>query len=106
MTTTVVNIHLHDYDVYMGRAGHGHDGYYGNPTQRDKYAPMGSTLAAFSDYFYDRIETDPEFKRRVLELRGKRLGCFCVEKPWTTTSIGAFFCHAQIIAHYIESNEK
>lgn len=29
--TTVVNIKTDSYDVYIGRAGHGHSGYFGNP---------------------------------------------------------------------------
>lgn len=103
MTTTVVNIRLHDYDVYMGRAGRGHDGYFGNPKPRARNAPPGNTLNDFSDYFFERMETDPEFRQRVIALKGKRLGCFCVDEPWSTTDTGAFVCHAQIIAHHIES---
>jgi hypothetical protein len=102
-TTTVVNIRLHEYDIYVGRAGKGHDGYFGNPTRRAHEHP-GLTLSAFCDYFYERMESDAEFSRRVFDLRGKRLGCFCVEHPWTVYSPGAFYCHAQVMAHYIENN--
>ena len=106
MTTTVVNIHLHEYDVYMGRAGHGHDGYYGNPTPRRKGAPPGSTLSAYCDYFFERVESDPEFRNRIFALRGKRLGCFCVKEPWTPYTPGAFYCHAQVIANFVEKNKE
>ena len=105
MTTTVVNIRLHNYDVYMGRAGQGEDGYFGNPIRRVD-GPPGSTLDAFCDYFYARVEDDLVFRARIFALRGKRLGCFCVEEPWTTDLPGAFYCHAQIIAHYIDNHEE
>ena len=99
--TTVVNIRKHAYDVYMGRAGHGHDGYFGNPIRR--VGARGSTLDAFRDYFYERLDADEEFKSRVLALRGKRLGCFCVKVPWTLEHNGDPICHAQIIAHYLDT---
>lgn len=81
----------------MGRAGRGHDGYFGNPFPLEKGAPKGSTLPKFKEYFYDRVEKDPEFKRRVLELKGKILGCFCND-PKT--------CHVSIIVKYIENYEN
>ena len=31
MDTTVVNLFKNKYDVYIGRAGKGQDGYFGNP---------------------------------------------------------------------------
>lgn len=91
--TSVVNLLRDKYDVYIGRAGHGQDGYFGNPFVLKPGEPRGATLAKYKDYFLQRIETDPEFKRRVLELQGKRLGCFC--KPQS--------CHGDIIAHYLNN---
>jgi len=31
MKTVVVNIYQEQFDVYIGRAGRGEDGYFGNP---------------------------------------------------------------------------
>ena len=59
MQTVVVNIKKEHFDVYIGRAGRGEDGYFGNPF---------------------RMGQDSEFKHRVLALKGKRLGCFCKPK--------------------------
>ncbi len=50
--------------------------------------------ANYRTYFERRVETDPEFKRRVLELRGKTLGCFC--KPGR--------CHGDVIVEWIEAH--
>lgn len=105
MTTTVVNVRLHDYDVYVGRAGHGQDGYFGNPFKLNKNESRGATIDRFRDHFYERIEEDAEFKARIRSLKGKRLGCFCVESPWVVGDVGMFICHAQVIAHYLETTE-
>src|SRR5690606_31198715 len=83
------NIRFEEYDVYIGRAGHGQDGYFGN------YAPDGNhdfKIAWFERHFEKRIKTDFEYRQRIHELKGKRLGCFC--KPHKR-------CHGDIIATYL-----
>lgn len=91
--TTVVNIHHKTpYDVYIGRAGKGQDGYFGNPIPL-----IGLTrqecLTEYRKYFYKRINSDSEFKQRILTLKGKVLGCFCYPKE----------CHGDVIAEYLNS---
>ena len=92
MTTTVVNIRKAPYDVYIGRAGKGQDGYYGNPYPLE-WADRSTILEMFRGYFYARLAEDAEYKARVLELRGKVLGCFC--KP--------LLCHGDMIAAYLDT---
>lgn len=95
--TRVVNIRREPYDVYIGRAGKGQSGYFGNPIRRDDLCPVcsethrtgGSTLPCFETYARRRIERDPEYKERVRALYGKTLGCFC--KPVSA-------CHGDILA--------
>lgn len=91
MKTKVVNLHKEPYDVYIGRAGKGKDGYFGNPFKLNPGDPKGSTLEKYRDYFVNRLLNDPEFKERVLSLQGKTLGCFC--KPNA--------CHGDIIVEYL-----
>jgi hypothetical protein len=93
MNTKVVNIRYEEYDVYIGRKGRGHDGYFGNPFVLQIGEQRGSSLEKYRVYFYERLETDPEFRRRIHELKGKTLGCFC--KPYP--------CHGDIIAEYLKS---
>lgn len=94
MATTVVNIRTGTpCDVYIGRGGYGHKGYFGNPFRLPAGLPPGSTLDRYREYFYDKLSSDPEFKRRVLELKGKVLGCFCKPHP----------CHGDIIADYLNN---
>jgi hypothetical protein len=83
-------------DVYIGRAGHGLDGYFGNPIRRGELCPMcdevheerGSTLHCFEAWAKQRLREDPVYRERVKNLHGKNLGCFCVPSP----------CHGSILA--------
>lgn len=66
--TTVVNIHHSPYDVLIDRTT-----IFGNPFPEWKWGREGC-IKKFEVYFYDRIERDPEWRGKVLELRGKVLG--------------------------------
>lgn len=99
--TTVVNLHHGDaYDVYIGRAGRGHDGYFGNPVRRgircsicgDVHEAAAATIPCFIEYFQSRLASDPTYRARVLGLQGKRLGCFCAPAR----------CHGHVIAAWTD----
>lgn len=101
----VVNLRTEAYDVYIGRAGKGHDGYFGNPFRvrsdrcahcKQYHTNNAIVVARFETWFVARIKSDPEFQRRVAALAGKTLGCFCKPAP----------CHGDIIASYVNSLEK
>lgn len=83
---TVVNLKIDEYDVYIGRAGHGKDGYFGNPYRAIPGDP-GATIPMFEEYARKRLKTDPEYRERVKALKGKRLGCFCKPRP----------CHGDVL---------
>lgn len=89
--TTVVNIYKNKYDVYIGRAGRGYDGYFGNPFSITNTCSRSDCISKFEKYFYERIKKDPIFAKRIQSLKGKVLGCFC--KPLS--------CHGDIIAEYL-----
>lgn len=93
---TVVNIRKENYDVYCGRAGKGQDGYFGNPFRLSTDEKRGSSISKFTEYFKERLLNDSEFRRRVDELQGKKLGCFCKPQP----------CHVDVIASYLNRNIK
>ena len=94
-TTLVVNLRHHPYDIYIGRTGHGQDGYFGNPFRAPPYS-REEAIERFRTYFLRRIETDSSFRSRVLELRGKRLGCFCKPKA----------CHGDVIAQWLVAQPR
>jgi hypothetical protein len=91
--TKAVNLRCSGYDVYIGRAGKSQDGYFGNPFRLRASEERGATIERYRKYFHNRMETDPEFKRRVHELKGKTLGCFCKPNP----------CHGDVIAEYLNN---
>lgn len=88
--TFVVNLRKKPYDVYIGRKGKGHDGYFGNPFSVRQYGPE-QAMARFIQYFEDRVERDSKFRNEVLKLQGKTLGCFCKPGP----------CHGDVIARWL-----
>jgi hypothetical protein len=90
--TRVVNLRREKYDVYIGRAGHGQDGYFGNPFPVGAYG--GFAFPRYRAYFLNRMKGDPEFRSRVEQLRGKVLGCFCKPCP----------CHGDVIVEYLENH--
>jgi len=83
MQPVVVNINKECFDVYIGRAGRGEDGYFGNPFRIGNGISREDAVQKFQKYFTERIEKDSEFRRRVLALKGKRLGCFCTPRHAT-----------------------
>lgn len=104
--TIVVNIHKDKYDVYIGRAGKGQDGYFGNlHNQGNIYCPHCKghhdrieAIALFKKEFLERIEKDQAFRKRVLELKGKRLGCFCKQPTHEVA------CHGDVYVEWLEKN--
>jgi len=95
MQTVVVNIHKEPFDVYIGRRGRGQDGYFGNPFRIRHGSSREDAVKRFEGDFADRIEKDAEFKRRILALKGKRLGCFCKPKA----------CHGDVVADWLNKME-
>ena len=95
MQTIVVNIYKEPFNVYIGRGGRGEDGYFGNPFRMEHGTRRADAIEKFQKYFTERIEKDSEFRRRVLELKGKKLGCFCKPKA----------CHGDVIAEWLNKME-
>ena len=115
MITTVVNLKqlssnwiLDNTYVYIGRIGKGFHGYFGNPIERGKpcmicgktHREAGDTLPCFQILFNKRIQNDSEFKNKILELKGKKLVCFC--RPVHGFK-GKLCCHGQIYAAYCDN---
>ena len=106
---TVVNLTRSSYDVYIGRrvpkkarvgikqrVPDDQNGYFGNPFHIGRDGTREQVIEKFRTWFDNRIVADPAYRRRVLALRGKRLGCFC--KPLD--------CHGDIIAEWVNAQEE
>lgn len=82
----VVNIKKGDeYDVYIGRPSE-----FGNPYDAKTYGLI-KCLKMYEVHTRNRLAKDPDFKIRLLELKDKRLGCFC--KP--------NMCHGDVLVKLI-----
>tara|TARA_R110002020_G_scaffold263423_4_gene478114 strand:+ start:487 stop:753 length:267 start_codon:yes stop_codon:yes gene_type:complete len=86
MPTTVVNLRTAPFDVYIGRAGKGQDGKWGNPFST---GTREENIKNFEEY----LVNNKELMQDLHELRGKRLGCFC--KPRA--------CHGDVLKKYIDT---
>ena len=74
--------------VYVGRAGHGQRGYFGNPFPLLSEAQRDEVYDRYVAYLKDRVRHDPEFAQAVRSLAGKTLVCFCAPLR----------CHAQALS--------
>ena len=63
MQTVVVNIKKEPFDVYIGRAGRGQDGYFGNPFR------MGNGMSR-EDAVKGSKSTSPTGLKRILNSSG------------------------------------
>lgn len=107
METRVINIRKAppnwQYDeefVYIGRAGKGMKGPFGNPVRRGSVCPEcaqvhmtnASTIPCYTKLLAKRLKTDTKFREAVCKLRGKSLVCFCKPAP----------CHGDVLKAFAE----
>lgn len=75
LKTTLVNIRTGaKFDIYIGRAGNGFGGTFGNPYVVGPDGDREEVIRKFRIYFHDRLKRDPSFGPAVESLRGKVLG--------------------------------
>lgn len=101
--TRVVNVKQVGWnivEVYIGRNRYG-NGAFGNPVKigypcpvcRHTHHDAGSTLPCYRIHLLHRITEDSTFRRRVQELGGKILGCYCKPGP----------CHGDVLSEVAEA---
>ncbi len=82
----VVNLRQDSYTIYIGRAGHGLDGVFGNPVKLNVeciicslvHETRSSTLDCYEVYLRNKLKASSAFKERFLSLYiDDVLGCFC-----------------------------
>ena len=72
LKTTVVRCKKHEYDVYIGRPSK-----FGNPFRIGADGTRVQVIEKYREYIGDNVE----LLIALEELRGKRLGCWCVDEP-------------------------
>lgn len=76
--TTVVHCKHDKYDVYIGRGS-----IWGNPFTVGMYGRKGAIQK-----YRQWLETQPHLVKKIPDLKGKRLGCWCRPFP----------CHGDVLA--------
>jgi len=87
MKTKVVHCKKEKSDVYIGRPS-----IFGNPFSIGVDGTREEVIEKYRIYFHGRLREDNNFWRRIWNLKGKILGCWC--KPQD--------CHGDIIVEYLE----
>lgn len=99
--TTVVNFRVEKCDVKITRTPKNEIpepptfGCFGNPFPVGEHG-REKCIELFEEYFLKRVDEDVKFREAVLQLRGKKLGCFC--KPQK--------CHGDIIVEWLETHQE
>ena len=105
MKTTVVDIHKvkdkrPEFDVYIGRALP----YYMDRerlfTKFSKWFNPRLDLEEYEGYMRNLIRNNPE-KYNLEELRGKKLGCWCI----TTSELTPLVCHGQVLMKLLREKQ-
>ncbi|MFY7884414.1 MAG: DUF4326 domain-containing protein [Dolichospermum sp.] len=86
---TVVNKYKSDFDVYIGRGS-----IWGNPfvMQNKSDEERTRVISQYKVYLKDKIKSGEITIQMLLELDGKKLGCFCKPKP----------CHGDVIVQAVD----
>ena len=87
MACIVVNKYKEEYDIYIGRGSK-----WGNPYVIGEHGTREDVIDTFRIYLWEQMKSGRITKEDLLELDGKRLGCFC--KPQA--------CHGDVIAKAVE----
>ena len=87
MKCTVVNHHVDNYDVYIGRPSK-----WGNPYSIGKDGNRSEVIAKYRKY----ILGNQELLNDLHELEGKVLGCWCKPKA----------CHGDVIAELVNNRNN
>jgi hypothetical protein len=110
----VVNLTNDSYDEYIGRGIEyhthmlakgikaGEKGWLGNPHPIGwcdickKYHTRIDCIKNFRKDFFKKINENTDFRKSIMLLKGKRLGCYCKPKE----------CHGDVIKEWIEAQTE
>lgn len=98
----VVDIHKKkgkrpEFDVYIGRRICRHHDFQ----KSSKWANPHLSLEEYEEYIRRKIKRNPKYFN-LDELKGKKLGCWCVN----TNKIEPLICHGQVLMKLIREKEN
>lgn len=97
MATTVVNVRVDEFDVYIGRAMPGFAASrFANPFRIGPDGSRAQVIARYRQHLDALLASDPQATVELESLRGKRLGCWC--KPAA--------CHGDVLFEKLEGSSS
>jgi len=98
--TVIVNLRHNKPDVACDRSS-----IFGNPFEIGRDGTRDDVCDKFVPYFKKKL-TNPDFRAKVLALRGKRLGCWCKCEPQCSNpKCKPLRCHLETIVEYLDNYE-
>ena len=107
MLTRIVHCQKDRYDVYIGRSMPRYrltQSIFHNPFRIGPDGDRNEVLAKYRVHATKLIDTNPLFKKGVMNLRGRTMGCWCCKTPVTTIRPpDEQICHGEILAELSEN---
>lgn len=100
--TTVVHCKKHPYDVYIGRGSKWGNLYTHIKDRQTKAEYIVATREDAIDMYRKWIMLRPDLLSDLKELKGKRLGCYCVSHPISHIRENKV-CHGEILLELINN---
>ena len=100
LKTIVVHCKKHEYDVYIGRGCCPRTGLrsrWGNPFRIGVDGTRTQVIEKYREYILNNVELLVALE----ELRGKRLGCWCVDEP-VDHAREHKQCHGEVLLELLE----
>ncbi len=100
--TVIVNLRHHKCDILCDRTTP-----FGNPFDHNRLGiTRDEACEKFIPYFYNKLR-NPEFRARIMALKGKRLGCWCrCLPPCNNPKCKSHRCHLETIVNYLENEAR
>lgn len=96
--TVIVNLRHHKPDVVCDRSS-----FLGNPFLIGRDGTRDEVCDKFHEHFHKKL-TNPEFRAKVLALKGKRLGCWCRCLPGCNNpKCKSLRCHLESVIEFLNN---
>jgi len=104
MNTTVINLHRKPtpyYDIYIGQRIRFHPNKYPQSKWGNQFTKRYDSIPTRIQLYAEWIQTQPHLLAALPELRGKILGCWCVEEPIDYVRKDKV-CHGEVLLQLIK----
>ncbi len=101
--TTVVHCKKHPYDVYIGRGSKWGNIYTHIHDKKTKAEYIVNTRSEAIEMYRRWIMLQPNLLTDLPELKGKRLGCYCVKNPISEIK-NKKICHGEVLLELINEH--